>query len=183
MGKIFNSLDEKHIEFIKKQKMFFVATSNDSGHINLSPKGLDSFRVLNNNLVVWLNYTGSGNETAAHLEKSSRMTIMFCAFEGEPLIMRLYGQARAIHEWDFDWPIFSNHFIELHGARQIIELDIEMLQTSCGYGVPLYDYKGDRDDLKKWLDNKSEDQIKEYWFEKNMKSIDGELTGMQNLPS
>ncbi len=124
MGKKYPEIDKKQQAFIQAQQMFFVATAPKGGHLNLSPKGLDSFRIINNNRVLWLNYTGSGNETAAHLLEDNRMTIMFCAFEGSPKILRLYGHARAIHPRDDDWKALLSHFPNTAGSRQLIEMDV-----------------------------------------------------------
>jgi hypothetical protein len=137
---------------------------------------MNSLRVLGKNRVIWLNVTGSGNETAAHLLESSRMTLMFCSFEGAPLILRLYGDARAIHNKDVDWSENLAHFKPLAGARQIYELSVDLVQTSCGAGVPHFDYMGERDELSNWLENKGSEGIKAYWGEKNQLSIDGKPT-------
>ena len=185
MGQKFEQLNEKHIDFIKKQKVFFVATAAKEGRINLSPKGLNSLRVESNQVVHWFNLTGSGNETAAHLSQSDRMTIMFCEFEAEPLIMRLFGSAKIYHpeEKPFteikakfeneDLAVFKQSFGDGLGIRQMIELKIDLVQTSCGWGVPLMEYKGNRDLLPKWAKAKGEEGIQKYWKEKNQVSIDG----------
>jgi hypothetical protein len=178
MGQQFPSLSEKHIEFIAGQKLFFVATATENSRVNLSPKGGDCFRALDANRVVWLNFTGSGNETAAHLRIHPRMTVMFCAFEGAPVILRLYGIARAIHHNDVDWTEFVGHFPGNPGARQVIEMRVELVQTSCGMSVPLYEYKGDRTLLDDWAQSKGDEGIREYWAKKNLVSIDGLETGM-----
>jgi len=178
MAKFYDSISEKHQEFIKAQKIFFVATAAEDGRINLSPKGLDSLKVLDGNRVVWLNLTGSGNETAAHLKLVNRMTIMFCAFEGSPLIMRIYGAAKVVHKQDSDWAQYYKHFKKAKGARQIFEMTVESLQTSCGFAVPLMDYTADRPILNDWADKKSDAEIKEYWAQKNRVSIDGKATGI-----
>ena len=176
MGKQFDAIDGKLAEFIRSQKMFFVGTAGRDTRVNVSPKGMDSLRVLGPNQVVWLNLTGSGNETAAHLLENSRMTIMFCAFEGSPMILRLYGQARAIHRHDAEWREFAAHFPPTPGARQIMELTVDLAQTSCGFGVPLFDYSGDRELLTAWAEKRGEDGIKDYWKEKNQVSLDGKPT-------
>lgn len=150
----------------------------ETGKINLSPKGLDTFRILNSNEVIWLNLTGSGNETAAHLLHLNRMTIMFCAFEGNPLILRLYGKAEIYHPRDKEFQKYSIHFPDIPGTRQIIKMDIDMVQTSCGFGVPLMKYQGHRTLLKDFADNKGDDGIKQYWQDKNTKSLDGHETGI-----
>ncbi|MGB0868452.1 MAG: pyridoxamine 5'-phosphate oxidase family protein [Flavobacteriales bacterium] len=178
MGSKYQEIPKKQIDFINKQHMFFVATAGDTGTVNLSPKGMDSFRVLNNKRIVWMNLTGSGNETAAHLLINNRMTIMFCSFEKQPLILRLYGKAKIYHPRDDQFEEYTAMFRNTSGVRQFIEMDVELVQTSCGYGVPFMNYEGERETLQKWSDNKSEDQIIAYWKEKNAKSIDGFDTKM-----
>ena len=160
-------------DFIKNQKIFFVGTPAQDGRVNVSPKGHDTLRVLSSNKLVWLNLTGSGNETAAHLLKNDRMTIMFCAFEGNPLILRLYGNAKIYHERDDTFHKYINLFEENTGSRQIIELDIDLVQTSCGFSVPFMDFKEERGMLNSWSKKQGKDKIKDYWKEKNTKSIDG----------
>lgn len=165
-------------EFIEEQQMFFVATADVDGRVNLSPKGLDSLRVLSSNQVIWLNYTGSGNETAAHLLGVNRMTLMFNAFEGNPLILRIYGKARTIHTSDEDWDTYYKHFPESPGVRQIFDLTVESVQTSCGYAVPFYEYKEQRTRLVNWDKAKSKEELTKYWEERNKLSIDGKDTGI-----
>jgi hypothetical protein len=172
MGKQYETLSEQLIEFIAEQKIFFVGTATGDSRVNVSPKGMDSFRVLNNSQAIWLNVTGSGNETSAHVQQDSRMTIMFCAFEGPPLILRLYGTARVIHKNDDDWEELIAHFDPLPGARQIFDLSIELVQTSCGMAVPYYAHTGDRELLLDWANKKGDDGMKRYWEEKNQSSID-----------
>jgi hypothetical protein len=173
MGRRFDQLEDRHIAFIGEQKMFFVATAAPAGRINLSPKGMDSFRVLGPSRAVWLNVTGSGNETAAHLIEDPRMTVMFCAFQGPPVILRLYGQARAVHRRDADWDELFALFEPLPGSRQIFDLSIEIVQTSCGFGVPLYAYEGERGQMEAWAIAQGEEGLKAYWAQKNATSIDG----------
>lgn len=173
MGQQFSELSEHHQNFISEQKIFFVGTATDTSMINISPKGMDSLRVLESNRVAWLNVTGSGNETAAHVQTHPRMTIMFAAFEGRPVIMRLYGQATAIHKNDEQWSEFYSLFDPHVGARQVFVMDIEMVQTSCGTAVPLFDYVGDRDTLTNWATTKGEAGIQAYWEQKNQLSLDG----------
>ncbi len=172
MGKQYEALSERLFEFIAEQKVFFVGTATGDSRVNVSPKGMDSFRVLNNNRVIWLNVTGSGNETSAHVQQDPRMTIMFCAFQDPPLILRLYGTARVIHKNDDDWEQLFTHFNPLPGARQIFDLSIELVQTSCGMAVPYYAYTGDRELLSDWARGKGDDGLKQYWEEKNQSSID-----------
>ena len=178
MGKRLPKLTTRLIDFIQKQKMFFVATAMREGRINISPKGLDAFKVVNNQKVLWLNLTGSGNETAAHLLQSDRMTIMFCAFEGPPMILRLYGTAKAYHQRDAFWEEHISSFPDYSSSRQLIEMDIELVQTSCGFGVPFMDFRGERDLLGPWAEEKGEDGLKEYMKLKNSESLDGFPTGI-----
>jgi len=172
MGEKYTSIPEKQIAFIAQQKMYFVGTATADSRVNISPKGMDSFKVLSPNRVLWLNVTGSGNESAAHLQQSNRMTIMFCSFEKVPLILRLYGKARMILTSDDDWDEMYALFEPLAGARQIFDVSIDLVHTSCGYGVPLYDFVGERQTLKKWAEKKGEAGIRDYWQEKNSMSLD-----------
>jgi hypothetical protein len=178
MGKRFESLETKHIDFISNQKLFFVATAMADGSINLSPKGMDSFRIINPKKILWLNLTGSGNETATHLQYDKRMTIMFCAFEGNPMILRLYGEARVYHERDAYWEEHIRQFPEIAGSRQLIEMSIQLVQTSCGMGVPLMDYKAERNMLNLWAEKKGKQGLIEYMGQKNATSLDGLPTGI-----
>jgi hypothetical protein len=173
MATQFNSIEPKLQQFIEKQQMFFVATAAPTGRINLSPKGLDSLKIINPNRVAWLNLTGSGNESAAHLMQLNRMTIMFCSFDKNPMILRLYGQAKTLHEGDPEWDELSPHFPTYIGTRQIFDLQVDLVQTSCGYAVPFYEFKGQRETLEKWAEKKGKVGIKEYWEEKNKISLDG----------
>lgn len=173
MAKFYSDINLSLQEFIKEQKIFFTATAPQQGRINLSPKGIDTFRFIDNTTVAYLDLTGSGNETSAHLHENSRMTIMFCSFSEQPLILRLYGQGRVIRPRDKDWQKFYSLFNPLPGERQIIVLDVESVQTSCGYGVPLYEFKEERKRLIEWADKKGTEGIYDYWKAKNLKSIDG----------
>lgn len=173
MSSFFTEITPELKTFIEKQKVFFVATAADEGRINLSPKGLDSFRVINANTITWLNLTGSGNETAAHLLKNDRMTIMFCAFEDKPLILRLYGHAKIYHKRDKEFHKHLSSFPKTAGTRQIIEMKIDSVQTSCGFAVPFMDFKEERLQLNSWAEKQGEERIKNYWKDKNTKSIDG----------
>lgn len=173
MGKQIDYIPEHIEQFIKEQHIFFVGTAAKNGRVNISPKGTDSFRVINKNKIVWLNLTGSGNETAAHLLKDPRMTIMFCAFEGKPLILRLYGQAKIFHPRDDTFKAYSRYFKANTGTRQIIEMDVDLVQTSCGFGVPLMDFQSDRTLLNDWAKQKGQQGIEDYWKNKNTSSIDG----------
>jgi hypothetical protein len=178
MGKQYLSITEKLTEFIIRQQIFFVATAAVDGRINLSPKGMDSLRIVSPNQVVWLNLTGSGNETAAHLLENDRMTLMFCAFEGDPKILRLYGHARCHYPDSPEWDAHIGRFPSLPGARQIIVMDVDLVATSCGFGVPLFDFRGERDELRDWAKKKGEEGIKAYWQERNRISLDGKPTGI-----
>lgn len=173
MAKQFGELTDRHIQFIEHQKLFFVGTATDASRVNISPKGMDSLRVLDRNRVVWLNVTGSGNETAAHVQHNPRMTIMFCAFDGPPLILRLYGTARAIHYGDPEWNEYYALFEPIPGARQIFDLGVDLVQNSCGMAVPYYTYEGGRELLNNWAVRKSESGLVQYWEKYNQTSIDG----------
>ncbi|MDQ6953187.1 MAG: pyridoxamine 5'-phosphate oxidase family protein [Mariprofundaceae bacterium] len=183
MGEKYTSIPEKQIQFMAKQRMYFIGTATSDSRVNISPKGMDSFRVLSPNHVLWLNVTGSGNESAAHLQQNNRMTIMFCSFEKVPLILRLYGKARTILTSDDDWDEYYGHFEPLAGARQIFDVSVDLVHTSCGYGVPLYDFVGQRPTLNKWAEKKGEQGIKDYWQEKNSLSLDDEPIIIAGLDS
>ncbi len=178
MGKIESKIAKKYQKFIAKQKMFFVTTAPKEGRLNLSPKGLDTFRVIDDNKVAWLNLTGSGNETAAHLLEDDRMTVMFCAFEGDPTILRLYGNTKIIHTDEDEWLEYAALFPPFKGIRQLMLMEVNAVQKSCGYAVPLFDYQGQRDTLMHWTDKKGADGIKTYWKERNSRSIDGKKTDL-----
>lgn len=174
MAKFFTEITSKLQTFIEAQHIFFVATAAADGRINLSPKGLaDSFKVTDKNTVLWLNLTGSGNETAAHILENNRMTIMFCSFEAKPLILRLYGSAKVYHERDAEFQNNKHHFPEIPGTRQIVEMTVESVQTSCGFAVPFMDFKEERQQLNAWAEKQGKERIENYWKEKNTKSIDG----------
>lgn len=173
MGQRFKSLSDRLIQFIREQHLFFVGTATDDSRVNISPKGMDSLRVMNPNRIIWLNVTGSGNETAAHVQQNPRMTLMFAAFTGKPMILRVYGTARVIHHNDPDWQSLYSLFDPLPGARQVFDLDIELVQTSCGMAVPLFDFAGDREQLNNWAEKKGDVGIREYWRRTNQQTIDG----------
>ncbi|KGL60139.1 Pyridoxamine 5'-phosphate oxidase [Polaribacter sp. Hel1_33_78] len=173
MSKFYTKITSRLQKFIEAQKIFFIATAPNSGRINLSPKGMDSFRVINENRVLWLNVTGSGNETAAHLNENKRITIMFCSFEKVPNILRLYGKGKEIKPNDATWNKVISLFSETPGTRQIFDITIESAQTSCGMSIPFYEFKGERNDLNNWAENQGEENIKQYWEDKNQTSIDG----------
>jgi hypothetical protein len=179
MAKQYPALTSELSDFIRQQKIFFVGTAAADGRVNVSPKGMDTLCVVSANRVVWLNLTGSGNETAAHLLENNRLTLMFCAFEGAPLILRLYGQAQAFHPRDTEWDCLIPFFPKIAGARQIVDVSIDLVQTSCGWAVPLFDFKADRDQLEKWAENKSAEDLQKYWEQRNQQSIDGKPTGIR----
>jgi hypothetical protein len=179
MGKQFASIDAATRAFIENQKIFFVATAG-SGKVNLSPKGMDTLRILDSNRIVWLNMTGSGNETAAHLLEHNRITLMFCAFEGKPNIVRLYGKAYVYHQKDVQWDELIHLFPQLPGSRQIIDVQVELVQSSCGMAVPFMAYQGEREELRYWAEKQGEERLKEYRERKNTVSLDGKPTGIQS---
>lgn len=175
MGKPHDYLTPEHRAFIERQQMFFVATAplSPTGRINLSPKGLDTFRVLDDRRVAYLDLTGSGNETSAHLAENGRITLMFCAFEGQPKILRLYGAGRTILPASPEWPELAARFEMLPGARQVIVADIDRVATSCGFGIPLYSYEGEREQLLAWAERKGDGGLDTYRRQHNAQSIDG----------
>ena len=181
MAQRFTEIKTSLREFIQQQKIFFVATAAADGRVNVSPKGMDSLRVLDGRRVAWLNVTGSGNESAAHVLESPRMTLMFCAFDGSPLILRVYGTARVIHLGEPGWAELYGSFTPLPGARQIFDLAVDLVQTSCGMAVPFFDYAGERAELNAWAGKKGEAGRRDYWAERNRASIDGRDTGIGRI--
>ncbi|MEM7059868.1 MAG: pyridoxamine 5'-phosphate oxidase family protein [Pseudomonadota bacterium] len=177
LGKKLNTTFRK---FIEAQPMFFVATAARVGRVNVSPKGMDTLRILDDRRIVWLSLSGSGNETAAHLLDKPRMTLMFCSFTEKPLILRVYGTARAIHPRDAEWPDLLALFPALAGSRQIYDLTIESVQTSCGSGVPTMTVGEQRgnEELEPFYAEMGEDGVRDYWQRKNVHSIDGLETGI-----
>lgn len=173
MAQQYPQITDRLRSFIEAQHLYIVATAARNGRVNVSPKGLDSLRILSPTRVVWLNGTGSGNETAAHLIDTPRMTIMFCSFEREPLILRLYGTARAVHEGDDEWPELLGLFPPMLGARNIFVLDVDLAMTSCGYGVPELDFARDRTMMDTWAAKKGPDGLRAYQAEHNQVSLDG----------
>lgn len=173
MGKQFSQLTDRQIQFIGHQKIYFVATAAATGHVNLSPKGGDSLRVINSTTIAWQNLTGSGNESAAHVIQHPRMTIMFCDFDASPLILRAYGTARVLHQQDAEWSEYCDLFPASIATRQIFILDINLVQASCGMSVPLFDYQGDRSELAQWAEKQGPAGIEKYWIKNNQQSIDG----------
>lgn len=175
---LFDQLNDKHHDFIARQHLFFVATAGAQGRVNLSPKGMDSLRTTDSNTLHWLNFTGSGNETAAHVLENKRMTLMWCSFDKQPLILRVYGDAEMVSPDDVQWQALSEAYTSLNGARQIFKLNIDLVQTSCGYAVPYMNYQGERDTLKHWTSKKTPDELRAYQLEKNAASLDGKETGI-----
>lgn len=174
MGKRFPAMNPEHVAFIERQKIFFVGTAALSAdhHVNVTPKGYDCLRVLSPNRVAYLDLTGSGNDTSAHLLENGRITFMFCAFEGAPMVLRLFGQGKVVLPGAVGWDELAPRFPTLPGTRQIIDAQIDLVQTSCGYSIPFFQYAGERDTLVKWADAKGE-ELPAYWEQKNMTSIDG----------
>jgi len=175
MGKSFAALTSEHQAFIEAQPMFFVATAAREGRVNLSPKGLDALRVLAPDRVIWLNLTGSGNETAAHLLDTPRMTLMFCAFAGPPMIMRLYGTARILHPGSSEGAQLATHFPAYPATRQIFDLTIDLVHTACGMGVPVMDYREPRAEtqLVPYFERLGPERTVQYQKLKNRQSLDG----------
>jgi hypothetical protein len=182
MARFYSALEDRHRDFIAAQQIFFTASGTAASRLNLSPKGMDSLRVIDDRRVAYLDLTGSGNETAAHLRHDGRLTLMWCSFGTDPLILRVYGRGRAVRRQDAEWGDLRRHFAPLPGERQIIALDIEAVQTSCGYAVPLYTYAGERDTLARWAEKKGAPGLLDYWREKNQVSIDGLTTGLLENP-
>jgi hypothetical protein len=174
MGKLYDEITPPLAEFIRAQRLFFVASAPlaADGHVNLSPKGLDSLRILGPRRVAYLDLIGSGVETVAHLRENARLTLMFCAFAGPPKIVRLHGRGAAVLPEAPDWAQLVREFPERRGTRSIIVLDVERISDSCGYGVPLYDYRGERTQMEAWADHKSDEELVEYVQTKNARSID-----------
>jgi len=173
MAKFYPALTDELRAFIARQHVFFTASATAEGRINLSPKGMGSLRCLDDRTVAYLDVTGSGNETAAHLLADGRLTLMMCSFDTQPLILRLYGRGRAVRPRDTEWASLFSHFEPLPGARQIMVMAIDSVQTSCGYGVPRFNLLGERDTLRRWAENKGPQGLQDYWRDKNQTSIDG----------
>ena len=172
MSEFADHIDDKHIAFIAKQPVFFVATAADGARINLSPKGMDSFRVLGPNRVAYLDYGGSGNETHAHLAADGRITIMFCAFDAPALIYRLYGRGRAVLPQDDDWDALAAHFSIERGVRQIFDIAVESTQGSCGWAVPKMTLEAERQTLRKYhAQDDPAERLEKY--QDRIRSIDG----------
>jgi Pyridoxamine 5'-phosphate oxidase len=182
MGKVHERLDDRLIEFIGKQHVFFVGTAPDSpdGHLNVSPKGLDTFRILGPTSVAYLDLTGSGIETVAHLRENGRITILFCAFEGRPLILRLYGRGRVVEPGDPEWGGLIAEFPEYPGVRSVVVMDVERVADSCGFAVPLYEYQGERSQLIDYANKKGPEGMEQYKAQKSRASIDG-IAGLRSV--
>ena len=166
--------------FIEDQPMFFVATAAPTGRVNLSPKGADTLRILDDHRIRWLNLSGSGNETAGHLKQSNRITLMFCAFTGNALILRVYGSATVIHPRDPEWEEAAADFQKLAGSRQNFDVTIDSVQSSCGTGVPIMTFDRNRaeTELLPFYDEMGPDGVNAYWRKKNTETIDGFETGL-----
>lgn len=178
MAKHFDGIEAPHRAFIEAQHIFFVASAAADGRVNVSPKGMDSLRVAGPNRILWRNLTGSGNETAGHLAQVNRMTLMWCSFEQRPLILRCFGTARAVHAFDPDWEELNGRFIPDAGARQVFDMTVDLVQTSCGYAVPFMEFGGDREVLRDWAVNKGRDGVAAYWADRNTTTLDGAPTGV-----
>ena len=181
MGTRFKTIAPAHRNFIDKQSIFFVGTATSDSQVNVSPKGMDYFRVIGGNRVVWMNLTGSSNESAAHVQHNPRMTIMFCAFSGTPMILRLFGTAKATHHQDEQWQTLSDLFPPSISARQIFDMQVDIVQTSCGFGVPLMQLEGDRTKLDEWAQRKGKAGVEQYWQDNNQVTIDGIETNILTL--
>lgn len=175
MGKLHDSIKPAHKEFIEQQHIFFVSTAplSANGRVNLSPKGLNCFKVLSESKVGYMDLISSGNETSAHTLENGRITIMFCSFEGAPNILRLYGKGFTVLPGTPEWEHYAPQFTIYPSTRQLIIADIDLVQTSCGFGVPLYEYTGERDIHFEWAEKKGADGLQEYVKEKNWVSLDG----------
>lgn len=173
MAQLYSALDDRLRGLIAEQKMFFTATAPGEGRINVSPKGMDTFRVLDDNTVAYLDLTGSGNETAAHLRENGRITIMFCSFTAKPFILRLYGHGRIVSPGDPEWEELLPLFPRIVGTRQIMVMTVESAQTSCGFAVPVYELVEERPMLVEWSERKGVEGLKEYRARKNRVSLDG----------
>jgi hypothetical protein len=184
MGKAYDGIDERLEEFIRRQHVFFVGTAPTAvdGHLNLSPKGLDTFRILGPKSVAYLDLTGSGIETVAHVRENGRLTIMFCSFEGPPKILRIYGRGRVVEPGDTEWDGLIAGFPDYPGVRSVVVMDVQEVADSCGFAVPLYEYKGERSQLIAYARNKGPEELARYRAKNNATSLDG-LAGLPSLGS
>ena len=174
MGRTYDALDEPLTEFLRAQHVFFVATAPaEGGHVNVSPKGLDTFAVVDPHTVAYLDLTGSGVETIAHVQQNGRITLLFCAFEGAPRIVRLYGRGRVAPIGTAAFDAMAGRYPSYPNARAIIEVALDRIADSCGYGVPRYRYDGERSQLLDWAARKGPEGVAAYRDERNLESIDG----------
>jgi hypothetical protein len=179
MAKFFDALTDGLTHFIEEQQLFFIATAPAEGRVNLSPKGIASMRISSPTELIWIDLGGSGNETAAHVRENGRLTLMFCSFGDKPLILRVYGRARTIQRRHPDWPTLHAHFAEFPAGRQIFVLDVDQVQTSCGFGVPVASELRDRTPPKAWSSEGSwDEQEKKLKSRGQDKSLDGLPTGL-----
>lgn len=180
MGKFFKAISKEHAEFIRGQHIFFVGTAplSSEGHVNVSPKGLDSFRVIDEHRVAYLDVVSSGNETSAHILENGRITFMFCSFDKNPNILRLYGKGSAVLPGSAEWSTYAAHFELYPSTRQFIVAEIDLVQTSCGFGVPRYDFLGHRDIHFDWAEKKGTEGLSEYIDVNNLISLDGLPTAL-----
>jgi Pyridoxamine 5'-phosphate oxidase len=174
----FPEITDRFCSFIEQQQIFFVGTAAPDGRVNISPKGMDTLRVLGPRRIVWLSLTGGENESAAHLREIPRMTLMWCAFEGNPMILRAYGNATVVHPRDPGWDTLAQLFPALPGTRQIFDLTVDLVLRSCGMGVPFFEFRGAREALRQWAERIGDSGIKEWWQDHNQVSLDGKPTGI-----
>ena len=175
MGRTHEAIDERLAEFLGRQHVFFVATAplSADGHVNVSPKGLDSFRILDGRTVAFLDLVGSGVETVAHLKENGRITLMFCAFEGPPQVVRLHGRGEVIEPGHAEFEALRSLFPDHPGVRSVVRVRCERVSGSCGFGVPLSRFEGHRSQLTDWAGRQGPEKLAEYQRRKNAVSIDG----------
>jgi hypothetical protein len=176
VSKVHEEITPRLRAWIDAQHLFFVATAPlaEDGHINVSPRGTPgTFAVLDGHTVAWLDLTGSGAETIAHLRENGRIVVMFCAFDGPPQIVRLHGRGRVVMPTDAEWAQLSGRFADKRGARAIVVVDVTRVSDSCGYSIPTFDFAGDRDLLDRWTDKKDDEALRDYHVTRNAESIDG----------
>jgi hypothetical protein len=174
----FAHIEKRLRDFIEQQKIFFVGTAAPEGRVNIALKGMDTLRIMGPDRIVWLNLTGAENETAAHLAESPRMTLMWCSFDAKPMVLRVYGSAGCVHPRDATWDELAALFPPIPGARQILDLEVAFVLTSCGFGVPRFEFIGERDTLRRWAEQKGEEGLRKFWEDRNRLSIDGKATGI-----
>ena len=180
MGQVWSDISEENAAFINAQKLFFVATAPHDGRVNVSPKGLNSFKIIDNHTVAYLDMSGSGNETAAHVLENGRITFMFAAFEGPPKILRLYGDAEVIRPFHASWDGLAARFEMLDGARQFFVAKIDRVATSCGFGIPIYEFQEERTRLTEWVHDMGPERLEDFCLTHNTESIDHLPTGYLN---